>query len=388
MKTPKVYSYSRISSAKQAGGTGIDQQTDREALEKVSIEYGLPIADESFSDVSSGYHAKHLDGDFGRVLGLIESGGIAPESILVVSNLDRLSRQTVNEAMAQLLRIINAGVRVYTSIDGKLYSKDDANLTATLIVSLIYMERANEESQVKAKRTLGNALSIIKEGARDADGYHKAVRSIGRAPWYLDVTSGFVRPHKYYFPIAQEIVGLVLQNQSIKAICRYLNSKYEAPKINSNRKFVDQGWSDTTIRRFHLSKLLTGEQTFTIEGAEYVISDYAPAVCSESEFYQMAAIRSKNARKSGNKRTTEFDGLLNGIGVLTCGWCGGSMTKVLDRHQKVRYRCANAFNKADYCKGFSVKAELVEDAVIRVCADKVWTAKDSGTDATGAIQAA
>ena len=74
--------------------------------------------------------------------------------MLIVENLDRLSRQKINVAMSQFLNLLNY-VDVYTLQDQKLYSNSDTDSQAQLLdvmTSLIIMSRAYEESATKQKR--------------------------------------------------------------------------------------------------------------------------------------------------------------------------------------------------------------------------------------------
>ncbi|WP_210474068.1 recombinase family protein [Vibrio crassostreae] len=157
-----IISYSRVSSAKQLDGTGIAQQKDQSILNQLSEQYSLPIDERTFSDEGlSGYHGHNLQGEFGRILELIASGSIAKGSILSITSLDRLSRAKTNEAMELMLSVINRGINIYTAMDDKLYSSESSNLTADLIVSVIIMAQAHEESLKKSHRTRGNAVNLI-----------------------------------------------------------------------------------------------------------------------------------------------------------------------------------------------------------------------------------
>ncbi|MEZ8703925.1 recombinase family protein [Vibrio cyclitrophicus] len=120
--SPKIYNYARVSSVKQLKGGGLETQQQRSVLERLSHEHNLPIHTENYVDEGlSAYHGKHKEGALGVVLEKIDDGTISSGSILVVFSLDRLSRETVNIAMEQLLSIINKGVRVYTHIDDTLF---------------------------------------------------------------------------------------------------------------------------------------------------------------------------------------------------------------------------------------------------------------------------
>lgn len=391
---PKIYSYQRISSKKQATGTGIDQQKESKVLQELAEKYQLPVSTEVFQDIGkSAFKGDHLDHAFGAIKERINDGRIAKGSILVISSLDRLSRQTVNVAQELMLSIVNAGVSIYTTIDQKMYNPDDDNLPASLIVSVIYLERAHNESKTKSARTRGNALSIYQSitrgdtGAFDADGHTKAIRSIGKTNWWLDTSSGFVKPHSYYFPIAQEIVQLILKGNSIAQVHRHLEATYTPPATRSKH---GQRWSMDMMRRFHKSRVLIGEQTFKVDGTELKIENYAPPVCTEEDLTKMQAIRRKaNTTGSGTKRN-QYTGLLNGLNILKCKHCGGGMAIVQPsrrdgKQRNMRYVCSTGVNYKDQCKHWSFSHVDIDKWLLERLKLKRWNDQTKQDDRIPAL---
>ncbi len=154
MKNRKAYSYIRFSTPDQIKGDSLRRQT--EATEKYCKENGL-ILDDSLNlrDLGlSAYHGKHKSkGALGIFLKLVDDGKIEPGSILIVENLDRLSREQVLDALNQFTGIIQAGIRLVTLQDGMSYDKQSITDNWTqLIISIVYMARAHEESLTKSLR--------------------------------------------------------------------------------------------------------------------------------------------------------------------------------------------------------------------------------------------
>jgi len=54
----------------------------------------------------------------------VNNGDIAPDSVLIVESLDRLSRQEVLKAFGQFASILGADIKIVTLIDGYEYTKD------------------------------------------------------------------------------------------------------------------------------------------------------------------------------------------------------------------------------------------------------------------------
>ena len=159
---PKAYSYIRFSSPEQEEGDSLRRQL--EASQKYAEQHRLELDTTlNMKDLGlsafKGFHK--TKGALGKFLQLVEAGRIDSGSVLIVENLDRLSRQHVLEALTQFISIIKAGIRLVTLQDGMEYSTEsiDKNWTQ-LIISITYMARAYEESDTKSKT---NQSSMAKQ---------------------------------------------------------------------------------------------------------------------------------------------------------------------------------------------------------------------------------
>jgi DNA invertase Pin-like site-specific DNA recombinase len=120
-----AYSYTRFSSAGQKGNNSTDRQIEegREWYAAQIAPLGIPL-DESFTDTArSAFKGEHVGkkGDLGRFLAAIQSGAVSKGSILIVENMDRLSRQGNKIGRKLLERIVDEGVDVHVvSIPKKL----------------------------------------------------------------------------------------------------------------------------------------------------------------------------------------------------------------------------------------------------------------------------
>jgi DNA invertase Pin-like site-specific DNA recombinase len=393
MANPIIVQYRRVSSKSQIDGTGLEQQSDTNILRKLSGEHKLPISDKVYEDIAvSSFKSKNFtEGDLGRLVNDCQSGLIPPRSIVVMFSLDRLSRDDVNIGQEILLRIINSGVRLFTVTDGVLFDKEDGTaMMGQLIISCAFLARANEESKVKSKRTVGNALSLIKRfqtGDRSTAGYPIAIESVGRTVWWCDSTNGDIRPDEYYYPVVKQIIKWIIQGYGSSKIVDFLNESYDAPISNRQKKInhalMESGeiikptrWSITSIRKLHTNRALLGERTMNLQGESYKLDHYYPAVLSEKEYYQLQAIRDKRVPKSTSRK---WLGLVSGIGVTTCHHCGYGMSYV-GGNTSPSYICLGAQSKRNNActKMWSISALHLEDTIVRLCIDKTWIKSDAG----------
>ncbi|PTP95458.1 recombinase family protein [Vibrio splendidus] len=366
-----IISYSRVSSAKQVAGTGLSQQKDKEMLDTLSIELGIPIDSREFSDAGkSGYHSKNLEGDFGKLLNLIDDGSIVKGSVIAITSLDRISRAKTNKAMELMLSVINRGIRIYTAMDGKLYSDDSPNLTADLIVSVIIMSQAHEESHKKSVRIKGANTKMIEaflDGERGKDGYPKAI-SGGRLPWWVASIDSQIREDKIYFPIVKDAIKKMFDGYGTNRLTEYLNDTYAAPQGRGK-------WSRSTVAKIHTYTALTGVLNITSDGKEYSLQDYYPRVLSDGEYQRL--LKMKNG-KQYSRTASEIVPLLTGNKVAKCGVCGSSLASATSATGYRSYRCMSKQNRGkSYCSSSAVPAALIDRVVFGLIEDVSFTEKES-----------
>lgn len=149
-----AYSYLRFSTPEQARGDSRRRQSDM--ARAYADRHGLVLdAGLSFRDLGvSAFHGRNArDGALRGFLDAVELGLVPKGSHLLVESLDRLSRDRVLAAQSLFLRIIEAGINIVTLIDARSYSAESLNRSPMdLIVSLVCMMRANEESATKSAR--------------------------------------------------------------------------------------------------------------------------------------------------------------------------------------------------------------------------------------------
>ncbi|MBA3710013.1 MAG: recombinase family protein, partial [Planctomycetes bacterium] len=150
---PKAYSYLRFSTPEQSQGDSTRRQ--RELAFVYAQAHGLDLDQSSYQDLGvSAFRGKNSKvGALRAFLDAIEENIIPQGSFLLVESLDRISRDQILDAQGLFLQIVNAGVTLVTLADQRLYSRVTINANPTdLIISLLTMIRANEESATKSRR--------------------------------------------------------------------------------------------------------------------------------------------------------------------------------------------------------------------------------------------
>lgn len=371
-KLGRVYSYLRFSDPRQATGHSADRQAAY--AKKWAADRGL-ILDESLTlrdEGLSAYHQRHVkSGALGVFLVAVESGRIPPGSVLVVEGLDRLSRAEPIQAQAQLAQIVNAGITVVTASDGKEYSREKLKANPMdLVYSLLVMIRAHEESDVKSKRV----KAAIKKQCQDwVDGKYRGFVRNGHDPAWVRIVDG-----KYELvPERAEAVRMAvhLYTEGYGAEALFARIKAAGLRLTGGK----------TDYKGHLYKLITnrmllGEKSISVDGQDFVLKGYYPAVIDELEWADMrntAATRQKSKLKGG------LPSIVAGLGITTCGYCGSPVAgqnaytkprlpdgRLSDTYR--RLRCCHHYHRVQCPAGeISCAAGPVERAIMNYCSDMI-----------------
>ncbi|MCI0563230.1 MAG: recombinase family protein [Nitrososphaera sp.] len=328
MDAPKVFSYLRFSADIQSRGDSIRRQTQlaRDYCDKNGL-----VLDESlsFRDLGrSAFRNQHAaTGKLGLFLKSIEKGKVKQGDILLVESIDRLSRSTITDALMLFIGILKSGVEIVTLIDGNVYTKEACNDLGKLLVPLVSMSRAWEESEVKSRR-IAAAWSDKRKRA-ETEG-HKLTRTV---PAWLRLSED-----RTGFDVLEEraelirtIFDMTITGFGIEAIATSFNKKLlDTWDGGIHRSRKAKGWrrgyifrllhNRSVLGEFHPTKRVQGTPTFIDP-----IIGYYPPIVSEAIFNQAhQAIASRRGKGSGRPADTEniFAGLLK------CGYCKGTLIRI------------------------------------------------------------
>lgn len=333
-----AYSYIRFSTPIQKLGRSYDRQM--EACVAWCAKHGVELAEDTFYDEGrSGYTGEHLGerGQLKRFLDEVEAGKISRGSYLIIESLDRLSRQSVNDALGLFIRILNADINIVTLMDGeKVYTK---NFTASdLIISVLVMARANEESATKAKRG--------RDDWQDKFAKARATKKpVGRqvVKW-LDLVDREDGHGKEYVKNAErcEIVQRVFREciagKGFVAISKGLN-------LDQIPAFRGGSWSTASVDDLLKNRCVLGE--WTPKDGKGTIEGYFPTVI-DNETWGQAELAMEDRRFGRvTKQAAVFQVWQQ---VARCGICGSTMicltkpksSKGMDAAGKAKVR-ANAY---------------------------------------------
>jgi hypothetical protein len=114
---PLAYSYVRFSTPEQAKGASYERQM--ELAQAYARERGWELAETTYKDLGvSAYRHKNAEtGALRAFLKAVEQGDVPRGSYLLVKSLDRVTRNSILDAQALFVLIINSGITLVTLSD-------------------------------------------------------------------------------------------------------------------------------------------------------------------------------------------------------------------------------------------------------------------------------
>lgn len=313
MRSAKAYSYVRFSTPKQAQGDSYRRQLQQ--ARDYCTTHNLVLDDKTIEDfgVSAFRGSNRTDGALGRFIDAVKSGEIEKGSYLLVESVDRLSRQAIEEALTQFLEIVREGIVIVTLSDNQVFRSGEVDFTK-LIVSIVYMARANDESEMKSRRSRA-AWSNGRQQARE----NNKVIANSRLPSWLTLEGDKIVPIPERVAIVNEMFQMVRSGQGYQQIAKVFRDK--------DYKTFGQGkaWRPAGIQSVVKSRAVIGEfQPHIIyEGKRVPDGDplfgYYPTVVSPAIFAEVQHIVDKRNNHSGSYRKGLYNNLFSGVIRCQCG---------------------------------------------------------------------
>lgn len=317
----RAYSYIRFSNLQQMRGDSKRRQA--EFARRLCAEHGWTLDDSlDLHDLGvSAFRGKNAEvGALSIFLDAVHSGRVSGNAILIIENIDRLSRNKVGEALQLFIRLLTQGITIVTANPERIYTRDSINDIATLLEPLIYMSRAHDESMTKSKR-VREAWAQRKKQAL-ADG-----RPLWARPpaWIANGPDGY-----RLIPERTEAVRAIFRMAATQGLGTWRivqelaadPQRYPPMGLSTYKgKPRDKRWSVGYVNRILRNRAVLGEyqpcasdpETGDVYPDGDPIPGYYPAAVSEAEFYQAhAAIRSRKGRSGRAPRRDRnlFTGLV------------------------------------------------------------------------------
>ena len=290
-----AYSYVRFSSTPQEKGDSVRRQLGL-ARAWIDRNPGYTLDESSYRDlgVSSFHGQNRTEGALSAFIEAVQRGRIRKGSVLLVESLDRLSREEVEKALRMFLHVAELGVVLVTLGHPETTFKSGELDTFKLIMAILVMSRAHEESAIKSQRI--SAAWVAKKA-------NASTKIISRqVPSWIEVHNGRFRLIPEKAKIVRQIFQLTLQGVGSLAIAKRFNSA-GVPAIGRTKR--TKKWHGGYIRSILANRACLGEYQPHVGTSGNrtpvgpAVQGYYPAVIKEEIFYRAQAVRSKRKMCTG-----------------------------------------------------------------------------------------
>lgn len=326
---PKAYRYHRFSTDLQDKGTSLERQRRSTKLlcEKHQWEIVETIEDKGVS----AWKGDHLRvGELGKFTDRVAAGSIEAGSILVIENLDRLSREKLKNARRWIEDVNEAGITVAVCSPELLLDEEtmSGSNMGTMIIYLMEAARSGGESNRKSDMLLGAQ-------ERRMDKARKGIVYSARMPAWLsgerDSTFQIIEERA---EVIRDIYRWCADGLGFQGIAKLLNGTVE-PWTKPHRK------SQATWKPGYIRDILTKP---TVEGEYHrrtgdsrkltgeVIAYYPRVVPAELVAKARAALRDRSTTGPNHH---EARNLFSGL--MKCGHCGDTMVRVVSKAKGKEY---------------------------------------------------
>jgi DNA invertase Pin-like site-specific DNA recombinase len=326
----------------QLKGDSLRRQTERS--KQYAEDNGLDLVEDfKLEDIGvSAFKGDNVtSGALGKFLEAVKAGKIPKGSYLLVESFDRLSRQKLNASVTLFFEITSNGINLVTLSDNQLYKAGEAEF-AQLIMSIVVMARANEESEIKSQR-----LSAAWEAKRRTI-YDKKLTGICPAWLCLSANRRAFNVIEERAEIVRRIFEDSASGQGSFIITRRLNDR-GVPAFGRST-----GWIQSYVTKILQSRAVLGEfQPRTKQNGKRIpfgdpIPDYYPQIVDEELFLRAQAARGKRRLEGGGRKGMLLRNLFTHI--ATCGYCGSPMhflNKGLGEKGGTYLKCSGALRGFD-----------------------------------------
>ncbi len=301
-----VYSYIRFSTKKQLEGDSLRRQL--ELGDAFIAKHGHTPGTLTLHDIGvSAFRGKNKEtGALASFLEAIKNGRVEPGSMLLVENLDRLSRQGVRHAFNLFQDILEAGVTIAVLKPYEIvYNKDDLDDFITLLIPLVAFHLAYLESKNKSDR-LSEVWRQKRKKAQPGE------RMDGSHPSWVDWDEV---NQVFHLNDGANAIRFIFQStadgKGQRAVVAELVKLYR-PIGRSGR------WNGSFVQKVLGDRTVLGERqphTFNKEGERVpigeVIQGYYPPAIDEPLWFRAQAAKANNRKAKGPNK--EFVNLFVGL---------------------------------------------------------------------------
>lgn len=360
---PRVISYTRFSSRKQARGLSYVRQI--EAAREWCAKHGYTLEEEDqFKDLGvSGYSGANEDGDLGRLRDMLNSGEIPRGTFLIVEALDRITRQALPRAITLLMNLATGGLRVVTLSDGRVWDEASMHDLGSFLMSVVTLYRGHQESEYKSLRLRKTYRKHREMGSKQAFGSAPGwlSRDDKTQPWVVDEEKA---------EVVRRVFELAAAGFGSKNIAGRAND--EGWPVPTRLNKTGGRWHGQMPGQLLRNRAVLGEHQHRIRTHEAhaqgwqgflsgePIKNYYPRIVSDELWNKArASIRTRATMK---RRDLHYYNVYSGM--MYCGCCGAPIHRKNERngYSRAQLQCSDRVAKRTKCP--TMAAQRADRAIL------------------------
>jgi DNA invertase Pin-like site-specific DNA recombinase len=309
-----AFSYLRFSSREQARGDSIRRQTEATAdwcrRNGVTLDTSLSLRDEGVS-AFRGKNRENPDvHGLAAFLSAVKSGRVPDGSVLVLENLDRLTRESIVPAVNLFTGLLLAGIRVVQLRPTEQTFTAGADMTS-IMLALVELSRGHSESAMKSQR-----IGAVWAQKRKHAGEKVVTR---RLPAWVVCTDGKLGLDPVKAAAVRRVYAMARDGMGSATIAQTLNAE-QVPVIGrTGYKGRAVLWSESVVLNILRSRAVIGEyQPHVGRGSDRrpigePLQGYYPRLMSDDEWHATQSTikgRAKVGRGRRGRHVNLFAGLL------------------------------------------------------------------------------
>ena len=360
---PKAYRYHRFSTPDQDKGTSIERQ--RRATLALCKRKEWEVIDPPLEDKGlSAWKGDHLRvGELGKFTDRVAAGEIEAGSVLVIENLDRLSREKLKKARRWIEDVNEAGITVAVCSPELLLDEEamSGSNMGTMVLYLMEASRSGGESNRKSD-LLFAAQEKRMEKARKGIVYSKLLPA-----WLSGEKDGKMVINEERAQVVRDIYTWCADGMGFHSIAKLLNGTVEPwmkPRGTNKPK-----WNYTYVRDILTNPSVEGEYHRKTgddrRPTGEVITGYYPRIVPADLVERARASLRDRSRPGPNSR--EAKNLF--AGLAKCAHCGDTMVRVISRVRNTTYE---HFKCSRYNSGGAPVVGDSEEVNARRCVNSVY----------------
>ena len=355
---PRAYSYIRFSSKPQEQGDSLRRQLSL-ARAWASRNPGYCLDESTYRDlgIPAFKGANKTKGALGAFIQAVENGAVKKGSVLLVESLDRLSREEVEEALELFLKLVRLGITIVTLGDPETTFRKGQLDMVKLILAIVIMSRAHEESARKSER-IGKAWAQKRANIQ--------VKKLTRAcPAWLELSADKTK----YLPIPEKVATvnrifrLTIEGVGATSLERMFNSE-KVPVLGTKKN--SGRWHKSYIEKILNNPAVYGEyqpHTGHVGDRKPIgspIPDYFPVIISRKDFDRAQAARAGRRIATGpsSKRIANLF-----TGIVYDGQ-GSTLVRV-DKGDGLAYLVSSAAHRGETKQYTTFPYAVFERAILR-----------------------